>query len=570
MARIGDITLTASARSNLLSLQNTASLLSGVQSQLSTGKKINSALDGAASYFQSQGFLNTANDLSSLKDSMSTALETITAATDAIDSITSVVEQLQSIVTSALQTTDSSTRESYSTQYNSLLTQLDSLAQDSTFNGTNLVASLSTTLQVNFNTTNTTGLSVSSQDLTSSGLGIGNAQNNWTVGSKAKQVTENVTVQNTNYTATGVYAGTLSVGVSGTITATGVGAQITSNSGSYSDGATVTLNAAASLTAAGANTIGGQLAAAVSAGNLTVTTGTALSTSADFTSTSIKGQFTVTGGTSSTYNTGTNTLTVGADTGSSLVIAAGQSIQVTTNAGTTVYTNSGSSDVSITLSATDTAAAGANNSTAEYSLTGGTVSTTGSTFTTGATFGSSTIVDSGDAALGTSLTTTITSSGTGLDNGTTTSSAASALDLTNATVSTVAASLVTAKVNGTGTAAYTVENKTLTVTGSTQLTGSSTTIVGNSLTIAQNQLSTALSTLRSAAASFGNNSTLVTTRQEYTNNMINTLQDASDSLVLADSNQAGAEMQTLQAQNSLGITSLGISGTLAQAVLKLF
>ncbi len=86
----------------------------------------------------------------------------------------------------------------------------------------------------------------------------------------------------------------------------------------------------------------------------------------------------------------------------------------------------------------------------------------------------------------------------------------------------------------------------------------------------QSLLLTALSTLRTDAANFGGNATLIQTRQDFTSNLITSLQTASDNLVLADTNQEGANLQALQAQNQLGIVSLGISGQLAQAILKLF
>ena len=49
-----NITLTAAVRQNLLSLQNTADLMSTTQNRLATGKKVNSALDNPISYFTSQ------------------------------------------------------------------------------------------------------------------------------------------------------------------------------------------------------------------------------------------------------------------------------------------------------------------------------------------------------------------------------------------------------------------------------------------------------------------------------------------------------------------------------------
>ncbi|NDE90278.1 MAG: hypothetical protein EB059_03950, partial [Alphaproteobacteria bacterium] len=96
---LSTITLSAGARSNLLSLQQTADLLNTTQNRLATGKKVSSALDGANAYFASVGFVNRANDLSNIKDSLSNALQTVKAATSAIDSITKIVQQAQGLTT---------------------------------------------------------------------------------------------------------------------------------------------------------------------------------------------------------------------------------------------------------------------------------------------------------------------------------------------------------------------------------------------------------------------------------------------------------------------------------------
>lgn len=179
---IGDVSLSSAARQNLASLQSTAKLLGTTQAHLSSGKKVNSALDNASSYFASQGFLNSANDLSNLKDGLSTSLQTVSAATNTLQSITAVVQQLQGITSAALQTTDTTVRNGLATQYDSLLTQLDGLVNDSTFNGTNLLSGTSSTLTVTFNATGSETLSITGVDATASGLSIAQAStlNNFT------------------------------------------------------------------------------------------------------------------------------------------------------------------------------------------------------------------------------------------------------------------------------------------------------------------------------------------------------------------------------------------------------
>lgn len=176
---IGDVSLTSAARANLLSLQNTNSLLNQTQNRLATGKKVNSSLDGAAAFFASKGFINRANDLANLKDGISTAVQTIKSATDAIDSISAVIDQMKGLTNSALQTTDTATLSSLAGQYNDLRTQIDGIVTDSVFNGTNLLNSTATSLNVYFNATNTTSLTISAVNNTSAGLGVVDATGNW-------------------------------------------------------------------------------------------------------------------------------------------------------------------------------------------------------------------------------------------------------------------------------------------------------------------------------------------------------------------------------------------------------
>ncbi|MDD3181245.1 MAG: flagellin [Alphaproteobacteria bacterium] len=171
----------------MLSLQSTSKLLSQTQSRLASGKKVSSSLDNASAYFSSKGFLDTANDLSNLKDSMSTAIQTVTAATDAIDSISDIISQMQGLANSALQTSDATTLGDLATQYNDLRTQIDYLVEDAKFNGTNLLdTTVSTELQVFFNASNSTSLTIDAVDADSTGLGLTAAASSWAAAAKIR------------------------------------------------------------------------------------------------------------------------------------------------------------------------------------------------------------------------------------------------------------------------------------------------------------------------------------------------------------------------------------------------
>lgn len=87
---------------------------------------------------------------------------------------------------------------------------------------------------------------------------------------------------------------------------------------------------------------------------------------------------------------------------------------------------------------------------------------------------------------------------------------------------------------------------------------------------ASSQLETALTTLRSQSSSLSANLSVVTTRQDFTDSMINTLQTGADNLTLADMNKEGANMLMLQTRQQLGTTSLSMASQAAQSVLRLF
>jgi flagellin-like hook-associated protein FlgL len=77
-------------------------------------------------------------------------------------------------------------------------------------------------------------------------------------------------------------------------------------------------------------------------------------------------------------------------------------------------------------------------------------------------------------------------------------------------------------------------------------------------------------TLRSEASKLSGNLSIITVRQSFSTNMINTLNSGSDLLTLADSNEEGANMLMLQTRQSLSTTALSLSAQAAQSVLKLF
>ena len=90
------------------------------------------------------------------------------------------------------------------------------------------------------------------------------------------------------------------------------------------------------------------------------------------------------------------------------------------------------------------------------------------------------------------------------------------------------------------------------------------------ITAAIADLDNAKATLRSKAQELSNSLSTITTRQDFTTKMMNTLEDGAAALTLADMNQEGANMLMLQTRQQLGTNSLSLTSQAAQSVLRLF
>ncbi|WP_150525602.1 flagellin [Roseibium sediminis] len=168
---MGSITLSSAVRNNLASLQATSNLIGKVQERLSTGKKVNSALDDPNAFFTAQGLSNRANDLRTLLDDQGQAIQTLKAADKGISAISDLVDAAKAKANQAIQTSNIAEREQYASEYNELLGQIEDLAKDSGYKGKNLLAGTGNDLNVTFNEDGTSDLDISAVDFTDTATG---------------------------------------------------------------------------------------------------------------------------------------------------------------------------------------------------------------------------------------------------------------------------------------------------------------------------------------------------------------------------------------------------------------
>jgi flagellin-like hook-associated protein FlgL len=138
------------------------------QERLSTGNKVNSAIDNASSYYQARSLSNRASDLDSLLDSMGQGIQTIQAANEGIEAITSYIEQMKSVAESAAALDTSSDTfkadmDAYAAQFDKINTEIGKLVADASYQGINLLKG--GTLTITFNETRTNQFEVEGKDI---------------------------------------------------------------------------------------------------------------------------------------------------------------------------------------------------------------------------------------------------------------------------------------------------------------------------------------------------------------------------------------------------------------------
>jgi flagellin-like hook-associated protein FlgL len=129
-------------------MRNAIYAMNEIQSQieianirLSTGKKVNSAVDDARSYFAAQAFSSEAEKLNGLLEGMGQARQTIDKVSKTIDGAIRLLSSADSLARQAQQSSVNAERTAYRDQVAELLNQTIRLFSDGSFNGKQLFIS---------------------------------------------------------------------------------------------------------------------------------------------------------------------------------------------------------------------------------------------------------------------------------------------------------------------------------------------------------------------------------------------------------------------------------------------
>ena len=113
---VSQVSLNASMRTNLLSLQQISKLQDKTQLRLATGLKVNSAIDNPSSYYTATSLSNRANDLSLLLDAMGQGVQTIQAANEGLETAEALLSLAEVEVKNTLEKVEIPSKEYFESQ----------------------------------------------------------------------------------------------------------------------------------------------------------------------------------------------------------------------------------------------------------------------------------------------------------------------------------------------------------------------------------------------------------------------------------------------------------------------
>ena len=518
-----DISLSAGMRSDLISLQGTAKLLNRTQGRLSSGKDVNSAVDDPSKYFAAEDHTNHASDLSARKSDMGEAIQAVKAANQGITGINTLISQARGLVQSA-QSANATTRASLAAQFNNLRTQIDQLASDSGYNGKNFLES--DTMKVLFNENGSSQMTVTGFAGDSAGLGIAIAMSSSGTAYAAELAAANTAAAASTYVLH--HSGTVAkADVTVTQTVSLQGEHLVGQaSASVLSGTSVTLQhigratsvtlvesyaaTSAGIISAGAVSAGAMSAGAISAGAVSgsATPGFRFQLAATMSGLP----------TTLTVQAGGSTLTYGND-----------------------YTATwAASKLTITILTTQSAAIDV-----DYSYN--------KTLVAGSDY---TVTSGGTATAGQINFLTNLSGAVSVDYTFKGGVATGSYSVSGGTANTAATVTFNGKVSGTVDVAYSTNRS---------LWGDDT-----AMTTDLDNLNNAIVRLRTQASTLAANLSVITTRQDWSQGMIDNLQQGADNLTLADMNEEGANMLALQTRQQLGIQALSLASQANQSIMRLF
>jgi flagellin len=170
---LNSINTNASALVALANLQAVQNELAQTQNIISTGKKINSAKDDAATWSIANTMQGRVTSLDAVKDSLNRGQSTIDVAMAAGQQVSDLLTQMKAKALAAADTSlDTTSRQALNEDFKALRNQISTIVSSADFNGVNMVKSGGATLAALANDSGSLRVTVRAQDLSLGGVNV--------------------------------------------------------------------------------------------------------------------------------------------------------------------------------------------------------------------------------------------------------------------------------------------------------------------------------------------------------------------------------------------------------------
>lgn len=179
----GDLGVSTNLRRKVDSLKEVQEQQRIIQERLATGKLVSRPTDDPDRYFTASALDDRASSLSNLLDDMGQSIQTMTAADKGMTAIGKLLDVLKGKINAARAESDPARREEYAAEYNAILRQIEGLAEDSSYDGKNLLGGVGNNLKIVFDNDFPSVTEIKAIDYTNvalpEGLALENASNKW-------------------------------------------------------------------------------------------------------------------------------------------------------------------------------------------------------------------------------------------------------------------------------------------------------------------------------------------------------------------------------------------------------
>ncbi|WP_075215622.1 flagellin [Mongoliimonas terrestris] len=163
---MSDVSMTRANRNTLLAMQTAIEQARISGERIGTGKRVNTAVDDPSAYFTGRSLSDQAAALSRVVEQLGQGIQVVKAADNGITAMQKVVDAANALIGRAAENPNAFDRAALAKTFNEALTDLEGIAEDSGYQGKNLLGGPGNDLKLYFSDDRVDALAIEAVDYT--------------------------------------------------------------------------------------------------------------------------------------------------------------------------------------------------------------------------------------------------------------------------------------------------------------------------------------------------------------------------------------------------------------------